>query len=140
MAQVLVLTSTFPRWPGDASPRFVLDLSSQLAALGWRMHVLARRHRGAGNEEAIEGVTVHRLPYMAPARFQTLTYSGGIMPNLRERPARVVLILPFLASAWVAARGLVRTIKPDLVHAHWIMPMGLVAAIALPKSLPLVLT
>ena len=42
----LILTSTFPRWDGDATPRFVRDLA--LAATPeWNVTVLAPHHPGA---------------------------------------------------------------------------------------------
>ena len=139
-SRVVVLTTTLPRWKGDSTPRFVLDLSLQLALLGWRMDVIAPGYEKAKAEDELEGLTVHRFTYAVPRNFQTLCYAGGILPNLRERPARAMLVPPLLVSAFLATRRLVRRVKPDLVHAHWIVPMGLVAALALPKSVPLVLT
>jgi phosphatidylinositol alpha-1,6-mannosyltransferase len=138
--KVLMLTSTIPRWPHDSTPRFILDLAVNLSKLGWQINVIAPGCRGARAVEDLEGVTIHRFSYMAPPSLQTLCYDGGIMPNVRANPARTALVPPFFAAAIIATRRLIRRFKPALVHAHWIVPMGLVATLAIPRSIPLVIT
>lgn len=137
---VLMLTSTLPRWKGDSTPRFVLDLAATLAEFGWRIDLLAPGYKGAAGVEAMEGTTVHRFPYVIPSSMQTLCYSGGIMPNVRSNPAKSVLVPPFLASAFIATRRLISRLKPVLIHAHWTVPMGLVAALVAPRATPVAVT
>src|SRR5262245_10319488 len=120
--KVLMLTSTLPRWQGDSTPRFVLDLAVNLSKLGWRIDLVAPGCQGARAVENLEGTTVHRFSYMVPASLQVLCYDGGIMPNIRANPARAALVPPFFAAALIAARRLIRTLRPALVHAHWIVP------------------
>jgi phosphatidyl-myo-inositol dimannoside synthase len=138
--KVLMLTSTLPRWPGDSTPRFVLDLASNLVGLGWDVEALAPGHEGALRDAVFEGVRVRRFGYMTPARLQTLCYGGGMLPNLRANPAKLALVPPFFTAAFSATRRALSAAKPDLVHAHWIVPMGLIAALAAPRRIPLVLT
>jgi glycosyltransferase involved in cell wall biosynthesis len=126
--RILVLTSTFPRWPKDTEPRFVLDLCREL-----RNHaeilVLAPHAVNAAREEVLEGVLVRRFRYFVP-RWQSVAYDGGITARLRANPWRL-LQLPFLfAALWLAVRQAARTWSPDLIHAHWIIPQALVAALA----------
>ena len=77
--QVLVVATTFPRWENDTEPRFVFDLSKQLAKKV-SLWVLAPHAPGAKMEEEIEGVKILRFPYFFPKRLQTLCYEGGILP------------------------------------------------------------
>ena len=44
--KVLVITSTFPRWTNDSTPRFVYDLSDRLASR-YGIIVLAPHHHKA---------------------------------------------------------------------------------------------
>lgn len=125
--KLLVLTSTFPRWKGDTSPRFVADLC---AGLGRTMEVtvLAPASPGALPVEWCEGYTVVRFRYGWPASTQRLA-EGAIMPNIRRNPLLIVQILPFvLAQLWSASR-LMRQQKFDAVHAHWAVPQGVVATL-----------
>jgi glycosyltransferase involved in cell wall biosynthesis len=135
-----MLTSTLPRWPGDSTPRFVLDLAIQLVRLGWRIDVLAPGHRGAKPSEIVEGVGIHRFTYAVPRSWQTLCYGGGILPNIRANPLKLALVPSFMGAALLASRRLAARLKPDIVHAHWIVPMGLIGAAAAPRRTPLVVT
>lgn len=137
---VLMLTSTLPRWRGDSTPGFVLDLAANLVELGWPIDLLAPGCMGAASVERMEGTTIHRFPYMIPSSMQTLCYDGGIMPNIRSNRGKSVLVPPFIVSAIIATRRLISRLKPALIHAHWIVPMGFVAALAAPRSIPLAVT
>lgn len=120
------MSSTFPRWAGDHQPEFVFQLCRQLA----RNHdvtVLAPAAAGAAQCEFLDGVRVLRFAY-APAPLQSLAYGGGLMANLRSAPWRLILVPGFLGSLWWTLRGLLRDEHWDVVHAHWSIPQGLVAA------------
>ena len=125
---ILVLTSTFPRWQNDSEPRFVDYLCQNLAEQA-TVHVIAPHARGAAREEAIGRVSVFRFRYCLES-WQTLAYGGGILPNLRENPLRFLLVPPFLLSQWWLATRLLRRNHYDVIHAHWIIPQGLVAILA----------
>ena len=135
-----MLTSTLPRWPGDSTPRFVLDVAVGLAKLGWDIEALAPGCAEARSQDEIDGVAIRRFAYAWPESLQTLCYGGGILPNVRAKRARLALVPGFMAAAIAATRRRLSAHKPDLVHAHWIVPMGLVAALAVPSGVPLVLT
>lgn len=127
--RILVIASTFPRWTGDTVPPFVLHLSEGLAAAGHEIHVLAPHAPGAAREERIGSMRVHRFRY-APAVLERLSYDGGILENLRQRPVRWLLVPGFLVAEFAALLAIVRRNRIDLIHAHWFLPQGLVAAVA----------
>lgn len=99
---VAVLTTSYPRFPGDAAGRFVADAVE---------HVCAR------------GVDVE---VVSPAGFRHfgLAYGGGVIQNVRQHPVRALLLPAMLASFRRAARA--AAARADLVHAHW-LPAGAVA-------------
>jgi len=139
-ARVLVLASTFPRWEGDSMPPFVRHLGDALAAVGFEIYVLAPHTRGAAATERLGAQYVHRFRY-APQRLEQLAYGGGILENLRARRARWLLVAPFLAAQSMAMLRLCRTYRIDLVHAHWILPQGLLSALLARRlKVPLVLS
>jgi glycosyltransferase involved in cell wall biosynthesis len=99
--RVVVLTTSYPRWSGDAAGRFVFDAVEHVRARGVEVDVVS------------------------PAGFRHfgIAYGGGVTSNL-SRPWRPLLLPPFLASFTRAARRATR--DADLVHAHW-WPAGAVA-------------
>ena len=126
--KVLVLASTFPRWPGDSEPPFVFELCRRLSTR-LDVQVLAPHAPGAKTEENMDGVVVKRYWYFWP-RFQSLAYEGGIMSRLRRNRARYLQVPFFFAAQLIAVIMTLRREKIDVVHAHWIIPQGIVAALA----------
>lgn len=125
--KVLVLASTFPRWPGDRQPTFIADFCRQLPDC--EVHVLVPGAAGAPARETLDGVQVHRFRYAPLARWQTLAYGGGMLANVRGNPLLFLLLPLFLAAMLFSAWRLVRRERIDVVHAHWIIPQGVVAAL-----------
>jgi glycosyltransferase involved in cell wall biosynthesis len=123
---LLVLSSTYPRWAGDHEPGFVHELARRLTTT-FDVIAVVPRAPGAVDTEVLDGVTVIRYGY-APRRFETLVNDGGILTNLRRRPWKWVLVPSFcLSQAWRAYRTIARE-RPLVVHAHWLLPQGIVAA------------
>src|SRR3954467_14615962 len=100
--KVAVLTTSYPRFAGDAAGRFVADAVQHVRSAGVEVDVVS------------------------PATFRHfgIAYGAGVVGNLRAHPART-LALPAMLSSFVrAARRAAR--DADLVHAHW-LPSGAVA-------------
>jgi glycosyltransferase involved in cell wall biosynthesis len=100
--RVAVLTTSYPRGPGDVAGLFVADQVEHL------------RQRGVEAE------------VVSPASFRHygIAYGAGVVGNLRGRPyltlALPLMLAGFARAARTAAAG------ADLVHAHW-LPSGVVA-------------
>lgn len=124
--KLLVTASTFPRWEGDTEPRFILDYCKSIQKY-FDVTVLAPMGIGAKERETIEGVNVIRYRYMPLQRFETLCYPGAIVPRIKEKKSRILQV-PFLLFGLY--RALHRNIDDyDVVHAHWIVPQGLLQAL-----------
>ncbi|MEJ1296690.1 MAG: glycosyltransferase family 4 protein [Candidatus Sedimenticola sp. (ex Thyasira tokunagai)] len=125
--RLLLLTSTFPRWQGDHEPPFVYELARRLTD-NWEVHVLSPHTAGLPTREQLSGITVHRFRY-APAAWENLAYQGGMLARLRQNPLRYLLLPLFLLGAYINARSITKKQNIDLIHAHWLLPMGFVAAL-----------
>ena len=100
--RVVVLTTSYPRYAGDAAGHFIAAGVERLRAAGADVEVVSPndfRHFG-------------------------IAYGSGVVGNLRERPWLGALAPLMLASFTRAARRAAR--GADLVHAHW-LPAGAVA-------------
>ena len=65
--KILVITSTFPRWVGDTTPRFVYDLSNKLADI-YKIIILAPHHYNAAKRENMGKLEIRRFAYFKPER------------------------------------------------------------------------
>lgn len=124
--RVLVLTSTFPRWADDPEPAFVFELSRRLCE-SYEITVLAPRSAGSRRRETMAGLNVVRFPYFFN-RWETLAnQGGGILNRLKTNRLNYLLLPFFLMGQFAALAGLLRKNEYDLIHAHWIIPQGLLA-------------
>lgn len=123
---LIVLASTYPRWARDPEPGFVHELAKRLTS---RFHVtvVAPHAPGALERECLEGVHVVRYRY-APEKWETLVNEGGIISNLRRSPWKLLLLPTFVMGQWWAVRRAISESRPSVLHAHWLVPQGLIAA------------
>ncbi len=123
-----MLTSTFPRWSGDVEPPFVYELCRRLSK-AFSVHVLAPHAPGALVEETMEGIRVTRYRYFF-SRWENLAYHGGILANLKQNPLRLALVPFFIVAQLVVLVRLLSRHQFDCIHAHWLIPQGLIAIFA----------
>lgn len=124
---LLVLTTTFPRWPDDTVPPFVFELSKRLTD-SFRVVVLAPHAPGARTCERMQGLIVVRYRY-APATLETLAYEGGITSGLRKNPIRWLLVPVMLIACWTTIKSILTRRPFTAIHAHWLLPLGLMAVL-----------
>jgi hypothetical protein len=128
--RLLVVASTFPSRRGEGTPGFVWDLAEQEAGR-FETIVLVPRVGDAPARERAGSLEIRRFRYF-PRRWEDLA-DGAILENLRARPLRWLQVLPFLAAEAFALRRLIAEFDPDVLHVHWVLPQGLVAALAAPR-------
>jgi glycosyltransferase involved in cell wall biosynthesis len=94
--KVCVLTTSYPRHPGDVAGGFVADAVEHLRAAGVEVEVVSP----------------------AVFRHYGIAYGDGIANNLRAQKWRVLLLPLFFLSFARAARRAAGGV--DVVHAHWL--------------------
>ena len=125
--KVLMLASSYPRTKEDTASIFLRHLAESLAARGIHVEVLAPAD-GEGGTRVESNVTVHRFQYL-PVPLQQLAYGSGILPNLKREPWLWIQVPFFLISMTWALIRVIRKQRPDLIHAHWVLPQGLIAVL-----------
>lgn len=121
----MMLASSYPRAEDDTASIFLRYLAQSLARRDLDITVLAPAE-AQGGVIVEEGVRVQRVRYF-PVKWQKLAYGSGIMPNLRRNPWLWIEVPFFSAAMSAALLRLARSERPDLVHAHWLLPQGLIA-------------
>ncbi len=120
--RLLVLTSTFPRWRNDTVPPFVYELSRRVAG-NFAVTVHAPHYPGAAAREQVEGMDVRRFRYFF-GTFEKLAGAAGILPTLRGNRLYYAVVPFFLASQFFSLLKTVKSVRPDIIHAHWLFPQG----------------
>ena len=138
--KVLFLTHNFPRFDGDLPGNFLLRLASALSAQGVAVNVVAPAEPGLEETGRLNGTGIDRFHY-APKRFETLAYAGNMAEQVRDSWSARLTMLGFLGAEFRSAVKARRAVQPDVVHAHWWFPSGLVGTwLASLSNTPLVTT
>jgi glycosyltransferase involved in cell wall biosynthesis len=132
LPRLLVLASTYPRWRDDHEPGFVHELSKRLAKL-YDVTVVTPHARDAKLKEDMDGVRVIRYRY-APIAFETLVHGGGMAANLARAKWKYLLLPGFILGQYIAARRVLQERSFAVIHAHWLIPQGLVASLLVVSS------
>jgi len=124
--KVLFLTHSFPRRLGDAPGSFVLRLATALReSEGIDTRVVAPGAPGLSDSDRLEDVAVERFRY-APRKYETLAYGGNMATQVQASWGARAAMLGFLGAEFRSAVRARREFEPDVVHAHWWFPNGLV--------------
>ena len=122
---VLFLTHSFPRSEGDAAGSFILRLAVALRGENVNVRVVAPAGPGLPAEEEMEGISVERFRY-APRRYEKLAYTGNMATDVASSWTARLALVGFLGSDFVHSVRARRSFEPELVHAHWWFPSGVV--------------
>lgn len=107
---ILSLCYEFPPLGGGGA-RVVAGLSSELAGQGHRIDVVTMGFRGQPRQQALHGVSVHRVPCI----------------RLQRHVCTMAEAATYVGSALLAANRLVGRQRYDVNHTHFILPDGLIA-------------
>lgn len=123
-----VLTHNYPRFTGDFSGTFVEALCEELAAQGQQVTVWAP-YDPAYRRPLNSAVTLRLYRYIWPASLHRLGYARTMQSDLSLR------LEAYALSPALFARGLqvvwqdAWRLRPDVLHAHWLLPNGFIAAV-----------
>lgn len=125
--KICTLTHTYPRFTDDINAPFVEKLMEDISRKGNDVSVLTAYDPAWNRTGDDHTVDLRTYRYIKPDRLHILGYSRTIEGNVRFRK-RVMLLSPLLfIAAYRAFLKLVREKKPDIIHAHWILPNGYIA-------------
>ncbi|HEV8255118.1 MAG TPA: glycosyltransferase [Vicinamibacteria bacterium] len=137
---VLMVTSSYPKFPGDTTAPFIESIARAVAGRGHRVDVVLPWHpelrRGAD-----EPLRFHPYRYAPRDEWNLWGYAQSLHADVRVRGA-AWLLAPLAALALRRAVGeRLREARYDVLHAHWLVPnAALVAGIARAHATPLVIS
>lgn len=124
---LLWITSSYPRYAGDGAGSFIASLARALVTLGHQVDVVAP-HDPAVEPYDQGGVGVHRFRYAPTQALHIAGHGRALHADQRMKWVVPALMPGYCLSAARMARRLARAGDHDLIHGHWAVPGGPIAA------------
>jgi glycosyltransferase involved in cell wall biosynthesis len=136
-----VLTHNYPRFPGDFSGNFVQSLCRELVRQDQRVTVIAPWDPAYIDDPREPGIDFRLYRYAPLATWHRMGYMRTMEADVAMRRETYFLAPMLFASGWRAIDRWARRSKPDVLHAHWLLPNGFLAALVSRRyDIPLVVS
>ncbi len=137
-----VLTHNYPRFPGDFSGTFIAQLSEELVRQGEHIHIIAPFDAAYTPETLAQPQPrIHLYRYAWSDQAHRLGYMRTMEADIRMKTHAYVLSPALFLAGMRATQRVAREQHLDLLHAHWVLPNGFIAAVVAARlGLPLVIS
>jgi glycosyltransferase involved in cell wall biosynthesis len=136
---VVMVTTSYPRFPGDSVGTFMEPIAKGIAARGHEVHLVAPWHPQIARGREEDGVFFHFFKYAPVTSLNVFGYAAGLREDVQLR-GTAWAVAPFAMTAgWFKAMRVAQKRRATVMHGHWVVPGGIIAAAARPR-LPLVVS
>jgi glycosyltransferase involved in cell wall biosynthesis len=136
---VVMVTTSYPRFPGDSVGTFMEPIAKRVAARGHEVHVVAPWHPRITRGKVEDGVFFHFFKYAPVPALNVFGYAAGLRADVQVRGAAWMAAPLAMTAGWFKALRVAQKKRATVMHGHWVVPGGVIAAAARP-SLPLVVS
>jgi glycosyltransferase involved in cell wall biosynthesis len=130
---VVMVTTSYPRFPGDSVGTFMEPIAASVAARGHEVHVVAPWHPLVTRQPEERGVRFHFYKYAPVPALNVFGYAAALRADVSLRGAAYVAAPLALAAGWLAAFRVARRHHATVMHGHWVIPGGFTALAAAPR-------
>jgi glycosyltransferase involved in cell wall biosynthesis len=136
---VVMVTTSYPRFPGDTIGTFMEPIARGIAARGHQVHVVLPWHPLLTRLGVEDGIHFHPVRYAPHPSLNVFGYAESLRADVSLRLA-AFLAAPLALQALVrATRRVSREAGATLLHGHWLIPGGAVVTAA-GTALPVVVS
>jgi glycosyltransferase involved in cell wall biosynthesis len=122
-----MITTSYPRTPDDTSAPFIASIAEGVAALGHHVDVVLPHHAML-KEADRNGVTLHAYRFPGDEKDPVWGYAQSLEADVRMKKTVYALAPIAMHRAYRLALKVASKNKPDVVHAHWVLPNGFIGA------------
>jgi glycosyltransferase involved in cell wall biosynthesis len=130
---VVMVTSSYPRFPGDSVGTFMEPIAAAVAARGHEVHVVAPWHPLVRRAPEEGGVHFHFYRYAPVRALNVFGYASALRADVSLRSAAYAAAPLALSAGWLAALRVARRFRATVMHGHWVIPGGFTALSAAPR-------
>lgn len=138
--RIAVLTSSYPRYPGDGTAPFVQSIAEALVKLGHSVEVVAPY-----DPDVVSGgvgpIRVNRFKYWLVNKQHIMGHGRALEADMHLHPLALLLLPLYLVAATIALWRVTIRQRSEAIHVHWVLPNGPAAAlVARWRRLPLLVS
>jgi len=141
--RVLAISTSYPKGPDDSTAPFVRSISHGLSEYGIEVHLLLPYHPDFNWSSGDPPVQLYTYPYVRRSwrRLHVWGFAGSLRSDVALKREALAILPLAAASSLVHLQRLANRTKPEVLHAHWLLPNALVAAIVSKRTgIPLVIS
>jgi len=124
--KVCFATSSYPLNADDGSARFIHSMAQALVKLGHHVDVILPQHTqlatGTGD------IPLHAFRYIWPDKLAIMGYAQATHSDKEMRRLAYMLAPGYAIAQAATIWRLHRKARYDIIHGHWVVPNGIVAA------------
>jgi glycosyltransferase involved in cell wall biosynthesis len=136
---VVMITTSYPRFPGDTVGTFMEPIAHGVAARGHEVHVVLPWHPKLRRPEREGRVHFHPFHYAPHPSMNIFGYAEALRADVNLRWKAFAAAPLALAAGWWTARRVAARVGATIMHGHWVIPGGAIGATAT-RGLPLVIS
>lgn len=125
--RVLMVATSYPKYAGDTTAPFIAEIAAGVVAHGHAVRVLLPHHREFVHDAVERGVELSTFHYAPHPSLAVWGYAESLKADVGLKQS-ALMAAPFAipATMWALYHH-IRAFKPDIIHAHWVLPNGLPA-------------
>jgi len=127
---VVMIATSYPRFPGDGVGSFMEPIATSVAARGHEVHLVAPWHPAIRRAPVEQGVHFHFFRYAIVPAMNVFGYAQGLRADTDLKLAAWCATPAALAAGWFKALRVAQKKRATVVHAHWVIPGGVIGALA----------
>ena len=136
---IVMITTSYPRFPGDTVGTFMEPIAHGVAARGHEVHMVLPWHPRLRRPEREGRVHFHPFHYAPHPSMNIFGYAEALRADVNLRWKAFAAAPLALAAGWWAARRVAARVGATVMHGHWVIPSGAIAATAT-RGLPVVIS
>jgi glycosyltransferase involved in cell wall biosynthesis len=127
---VVMIATSYPRFPGDGVGSFMEPIATSVAARGHEVHLVAPWHPAIRRGSTENGVHFHFFKYALVPAMNVFGYAQGLRADTDLKLAAWCATPAALAAGWFKAMRVAQKKGATVIHAHWVIPGGVIGALA----------
>lgn len=134
-----MVATSYPRFPGDTVGTFMEPIAHGVAARGHAVHMVLPWHPKLQRPKREGNVFFHPFHYAPHPSLNIFGYAEALKADVHMRWRAFAAAPLALATGWFKALRVAQKFHATVMHGHWVIPGGVLAAAATPQ-LPLVIS